>query len=178
MFSTRKYWLRLKDGGFFLLPSPGRVRSFTFRILRSALQLPANQPSHRGECPDDGWHRTKGNNHESDEDSRPGPHRVPGLPRMVTAEDRGRPRPKSVYDQERTARAPPRQRQGLRMLEQALRTLRRVPAKDILGTRGGPAEELARMLRVVPGLPARRPATALPGLRSSATDASTSGDVR
>ena len=43
----------MKDGGFFLLPSPGRVRSFTFRILLSTLQLPANQPSHRGERPDD-----------------------------------------------------------------------------------------------------------------------------
>jgi len=132
---------------------PGEGRAFTFIIPGNLLQFTAIFRSIRASALTPEVKTTERKSNESNENSRPEPHRVPGPSQMVCADDRGRPGQKPVNDQERAARAPPRQRQGLRMLEQALCALRRVSAQDVLGSRGSSAEELARMLRVVPGLP-------------------------
>ena len=98
----------------------------------------------------------KERNHETHGTRRKEPHRVHARLRKQRGCHSQSAREVGVDHLARTAEPQDRQRQALRMLEQAVRPLRRLRTDGIQGLPRHPQEELPRMLRVVPGLPRGR----------------------
>ena len=95
-------------------------------------------------------------NNETHGTRRTQPHRVHARLRRERGGHRQGAREVGVDHLARAAQPQDRQRQALRVLEQAVRALRRMRADGLQRLQGRPAEELAGVLRVVPGLPRGR----------------------
>ena len=102
------------------------------------------------ECP---IKTNKEKNDETHETRRQEPVGIPRRLRTLRQSDSRGPGQVPVRNQGGVPQAQNRERQGIRMLEQSLRALRRLPAAHHDRDQGRPAQEHAGMLRVVPQLP-------------------------